>query len=629
MTYTQSTTNKPAQSTSGASPCGCGCGCHDHPPHTGECCGLTCFERPNYFCGQLLSDADLTLQENYFREKNKLYHRTIDGYGVVCGLRLKCDGRCNGHITIGEGYAIDCCGNDLIVCKQESFDVIGELRKKKWLLEPCDDPCKDKSKYQNKDKDKDKDKDQDKDKDHHRDEDDGCLYRQCFYIGICYSEEPSTYVTPYTTDCSPGPGPCQPTRVRECVSFEIYDKIPCRPNPLVEIEKRIERCFRIFREGQFSRGLQQLAPIILTFFDCDANPQAAPQQDPDPGPTAQQAFVELRALFLHQIRICPDEYNCNLEHEVCRLRPPGDPNNPKPTVEEAFTRLLELIEKYVFSCVLAELAFLCPEPDPCCVLIGAVEIENGRLVRVINYPRWYLWCFANFFEVLIYTLANEAACSRTETEINRNTPGEVGGLKPPPPKRTDGCCPTPEVSVCNFLHLFIKENRAHEYAARASAQAMQAVRASLVSGFNFMRPDAISPTVFNNMSIADAQDLAKQFKFNLASLGKPPSEAQDPVAGLLSRVLHTGTDPMALFQETRKDAQGADVQVATGATRIMDAPALSVGTYNYEAVSTTQSMQAAKIKELSDSIAKLSDEIKALKNPGGAPPTEGNPGGPQ
>jgi len=142
MTYTQSTTSKSSQSS--ASPgtstggCGCGCGCKDHPPQTG-CCKLTCFERPTYFCGQLLSDADLTLEENYFREKNKLYHRTIDGYGVVCGLRMKCDGRCDGHITIGDGYAIDCCGNDLVVCEPKSFDVIGELRKKKWLLETPED----------------------------------------------------------------------------------------------------------------------------------------------------------------------------------------------------------------------------------------------------------------------------------------------------------------------------------------------------------------------------------------------------------------------------------------------------------------------------------------------------------
>src|SRR3984957_20408358 len=145
----------------------CGCGCHDHAVESCGCCKLTCFERPQYFCGQLLSDADLTLEETYFREKNKLYHRTLDGFGVVCGLRMRCDGNCKGKITIGDGYAIDCCGNDLVVCEPGSFDVIGELRKKKWLIEMPQEPCR-----------------EDREREYERD----CITKQCFYIGMCYDE---------------------------------------------------------------------------------------------------------------------------------------------------------------------------------------------------------------------------------------------------------------------------------------------------------------------------------------------------------------------------------------------------------------------------------------------------------
>ena len=400
MTYTQSTTTgKSTTQTTSASTgcgCGCGCGCREHT-HKDECCKLTCFERPSYFCGQLLSDADLTLQENYFREKNKLYHRTIDGYGVVCGLRMRCDRDCKGRITIGEGYAIDCCGNDLVVCEPRTFDVIGELRRKKWLVEAPPDPCDDEKER--------------------REREHGCISRKCYYIGICYSEEPAEYVTPYTTDCSPGPGPCQPTRIREGVRFEIYDKLPHRPNPLEEMEKRIERCFRIFREGQFSRGLALLGPRILEILECgntvgkqgrqvDPNEvkpdEANREEEMHQIPNARHTFSELRALFLHELRTCPDQYNCDLERLVFKLHPPARDEGDGPTPLEAFTRLLELIEKHVFSCVLGELAFLCPEPPKeCCVIIGSVEIENGRLTRVINYPRWYLWCFANFLEVLV------------------------------------------------------------------------------------------------------------------------------------------------------------------------------------------------------------------------------------
>src|SRR5688500_1460417 len=69
------------------------------------CCDLVCFERPNYFCGHLLTDADLTSAQHYVIEKHKLYHRALHGAGVVCGLRLSCDARCPGHIIVDEGYA--------------------------------------------------------------------------------------------------------------------------------------------------------------------------------------------------------------------------------------------------------------------------------------------------------------------------------------------------------------------------------------------------------------------------------------------------------------------------------------------------------------------------------------------
>ena len=94
------------------------------------------------------------------------------------------------------------------------------------------------------------------------------------------------------------------------------------------------------------------------------------------------------------------------------------------------------------------------------MLIGSVEVENGRLTRVINYPRWYLWCFANFFEVLIYTLANEAACGREDTPQTEET------RKP----RKDGCCPGFEVDVCEFLSLFnAKATWSRGYRARIPA----------------------------------------------------------------------------------------------------------------------------------------------------------------
>ena len=54
--------------------------------------------------------------------KNKLHNRYLHGPGVVCGLQVVC-GDCDGHVTVRSGYAIDPCGNDIVVCSEQDFDV--------------------------------------------------------------------------------------------------------------------------------------------------------------------------------------------------------------------------------------------------------------------------------------------------------------------------------------------------------------------------------------------------------------------------------------------------------------------------------------------------------------------------
>lgn len=250
-----------------------------------------------------------------------------------------------------------------------------------------------------------------------------------------------------------------------------------------------------------------------------------------------------------------------------------------------FTKLFQLIERYVFSCVLADFAFLCPEPpEACCVLIGAVEIENGCLTRVINYPRWYLWSFANFWEVLVYTLANEAACGKAVESVAAEKREE---RKP----CDEGCCPEIEIELLTFLELFIAENRAPEYAALTSVKAIQAVRKALVAGFDFVKPRGVAPAVFENMSFRDAQTLAERLGFRLQRAGEPPSETPDPLSALLSNLIHRGPDAVAVFQKDRSEN-------VTSATRIMDAPA-----------------------HMAD-LRALEDRIAALENPKAARPEQ-------
>ena len=153
----------------------CGCQGAASPPES--CCGLVCFERPNYFCGHLLTGEDLSLEQRYTIEKNKLRNRTLAGNGVVCGLRMTCD-PCAGWIRIGDGYAIDDCGNDLVVCAPARLNVIQTLIDKNWLIVPEKlDRCKDEKPKRD------------------------CPQHQCFHVVACYSEEQSDYTTPFTPGC--------------------------------------------------------------------------------------------------------------------------------------------------------------------------------------------------------------------------------------------------------------------------------------------------------------------------------------------------------------------------------------------------------------------------------------------
>ena len=69
--------------------------------------------RTRFFDGMFLTQADLENEQRYWRLKRRLTNRAL-GAGVVWGLRLvwQSDKR---MFQLAPGYAIDCCGNDLVV----------------------------------------------------------------------------------------------------------------------------------------------------------------------------------------------------------------------------------------------------------------------------------------------------------------------------------------------------------------------------------------------------------------------------------------------------------------------------------------------------------------------------------
>ncbi|HEV2834176.1 MAG TPA: hypothetical protein VGW58_02605, partial [Pyrinomonadaceae bacterium] len=110
----------------------CQCGCASCE---GTCCSLDCIVKPRFFCGQLLTDADLSAMLKWARDRFGL-SRYRHGWGVVCGLDVRCDPQAPNSVVVTPGYAVSCCGDDIIVCETATLDLKGACREE-------EDPCAD------------------------------------------------------------------------------------------------------------------------------------------------------------------------------------------------------------------------------------------------------------------------------------------------------------------------------------------------------------------------------------------------------------------------------------------------------------------------------------------------------
>jgi len=113
---------------SAINPCPCGCGGTED-----VCCRLDCLVQPRFFCGQLLTDQDMTALVGWTQDKLRLA-RFRHGWGVVCGLEVHCDPKDPEQIIVGPGYALSCCGDDIVVCEDASLSLADVCQEEK-------DPC--------------------------------------------------------------------------------------------------------------------------------------------------------------------------------------------------------------------------------------------------------------------------------------------------------------------------------------------------------------------------------------------------------------------------------------------------------------------------------------------------------
>ena len=74
------------------------------------------------FTAEARSEEALNRLDRYIVAKHRLHNRYLQGWGVARGLEVICH-PCQGQVTVTTGYALSPCGDDIVVCRDETVDV--------------------------------------------------------------------------------------------------------------------------------------------------------------------------------------------------------------------------------------------------------------------------------------------------------------------------------------------------------------------------------------------------------------------------------------------------------------------------------------------------------------------------
>ena len=252
----------PGKPTSGG--CGGDCDCGSTSASCG--CNPGVLVQPSFFAGQLLTDDDLQALTNYVVTKQRLHNRFLVGSGVACGLAVTCHPCGGGRVIVQPGYAVDCCGNEILVPCPVELDINAMVRALRISMhgqdcgDPCAEPIKDRSKQSRAalpvsgQTDPQKVSDDDEKIERGR--------RYCLYLNYC--EEPTDFVAPYSQDDSCAVT-CQPSRLREGFNFELrcasdepeppsfLDRLMCCIGDLGEADRESSEIERSRAWGQRNR----------------------------------------------------------------------------------------------------------------------------------------------------------------------------------------------------------------------------------------------------------------------------------------------------------------------------------------------------------------------------------------
>ncbi|MGH7491690.1 MAG: hypothetical protein ACREOO_04790 [bacterium] len=318
------------------------------------CGGLECFERPRYFCGQLLTDKDLDGAQRYVIEKNKLHNRYLVGSGVVCGLIVSCDPKNKGIVLVEPGYAIDCCGNDIILCKIVPFDVLRYLEAcRREQTADCNSKNGDLAS---------RPKDVQKDYD----------------LVLSYNEEHTRPITALIRDKSCTVNSCEPSRTREVFRFDLIERLGLQ-HQLLSLLRRACDCFDILvPEKPPMEILNKLQNVINT---------------PNPGyAVVHNLFSILKKHTQNLFGACSPGGRCNVCDELQEIQFPPKGENDRledyPRIWNAFGTLIGYTAQYVLDCICHEVLIACHKcTSDDKVVLASLTMKDDILIRICNLCR--------------------------------------------------------------------------------------------------------------------------------------------------------------------------------------------------------------------------------------------------
>jgi len=379
------------------------CGCTGASSKTCKCGGGACdcrgacqvdtLTRPRFFAGQLLTEDDLQSLEDYVVAKNRLHNRYFFGSGVVCGLDVFCEPCGGGSVAVQPGYALDCCGNDIVLACRVTLDInamVRDLRRDMLGGYDCGDPCAELQQQLSSSQE--------------------ALAREyCLYVRYC--EQEADPVSPYVVDQPCTPQTCEPTRIREGVRFEL--RCPQPAAQPVDLLQAIENCF------QDVLGLEKMSADMLSLAEFDRQTTAVLDS------LKTKSFEDLRSRLLVLIDRSPHPVHCKLRDKVLALQPPAPsptpaPSSPAPEPAPIVTAptakpdtpaggladaaapapapavppenaaLIEILVGILKDCVCMALNPPCEPCNDTGVLLACLKIKDCEVVEICNLDRRFV-----------------------------------------------------------------------------------------------------------------------------------------------------------------------------------------------------------------------------------------------